>query len=232
MLGKVNNSDDEGFTFISCERLPAGMFVCYRDEGKNILCRVKHAEPLNLYPQEFLMDMELDADEVSGFYGLDPLDFKYYSYAASVIGFFDAGMGEFVNPRTNPACGTKIERAGEEVLKDISKINKGAAGSAFVGNVLGADSNIMLSVRDIVSQHVSVIASTGAGKSYTVGVLVEELMKPYNMAPVLIFDPHGEYSSLGEIQNMQDFITSTYRPKVITVKPGSIKIRISDLLVS
>ncbi len=232
MLGTVSNSDEEGFTFISCERLPAGMFVCYDDAGKNILCRVGHAEPLNHYPQEFLMDTELDADEVSGFYGLDPEDFKYYSYAASVIGYFDAAMGEFVNPRTNPACGVKIERAGDEVLKDISKINKGAAGSAFMGNVLGADTGIVLSVRDIVSQHVSVIASTGAGKSYTVGVLVEELLRPYNMAPVLVFDPHGEYSSLGEVQNMPDFITPSYRPKVRTVKPESIKIRISDLLFS
>ncbi len=232
MLGTVNNSDEEGFKFISCERLPAGMFVCYNDAEKNILCRVGHAQPLNHYPQEFLMDMELDVDEVSRFYGLDPEDFKYYSYAASVVGYFDAAMDEFVNPRTNPASGVKITRAGEEVLKDISKIKKGADGSAFIGAVLNADTAIVLSVRDIVSQHVSVIASTGAGKSYTVGVLVEELLKPYNMAPVLIFDPHGEYSSLAEIQNMPDFITPSYRPKVRTVKPESIKIRISDLLFS
>ncbi len=232
MLGTVNNSDEEGFKFISSERLPAGMFVCYSEGGKKILCRVRHAEPLNTYPQEFLMDMELEAWEVSRFYGLDPEDFKYYSYASSVIGYFDNAMGEFVSPRTNPASGVKIEMADEEILKDISKVQKGAAGSAFMGNVLGADTGIVLSVRDIVSQHVSVIASTGAGKSYTVGVIVEELLKPYNMAPVLIFDPHGEYSSLGEVQNKQDFMTPSYRPKVKTVKPENIKMRISDLLVS
>ena len=231
MLGTVNNSNEEGFTFISKERLPAGMFVCYDEAAKKILCRVKCAEPLNQYPQEFLMDMELSADDISEFYGLDPEDFKYFSYAASVIGHFDDEMGEFVNPRTNPAIGVKIERAGREVLNDISKVQKGTTGSAFIGNVLGAETGIVLSVRDIVSQHVSIIASTGAGKSYTVGVLVEELLKPCNMAPVLIFDPHGEYSSLGEVQNMAEFITVSYRPKVRIVKPDNIKIRISDLLV-
>ena len=117
-------------------------------------------------------------------------------------------MGEFVNPRTNPASGVKIHRAGEDVLKDISKVKPGEPGSAFIGNVLGENTGIALSVRDIVSQHVSVIASTGAGKSYTVGVLVEELLKPHNMAPVLIFDPHGEYSSLGEISNTPEFVTA------------------------
>ncbi len=232
MIGTVNYSDEEGFTFISGERLPAGMFACYHEAGKKILCRVKHGEPLNQYPQEFLLDNELDADEISGFYGLDPKDFKYYSYSAAVVGYFDAAMGEFINPRTNPPCGAKIERAGVDVLKDISKVKAGASGSAFVGNVFGEDTEIALSVRDIVSQHMSVIASTGAGKSYTVGVIVEELLKPYNMAPVLIFDPHGEYSTLSEVQNIREFITPSYRPRVKTVKPETIKIRISDLSVS
>jgi DNA helicase HerA-like ATPase len=232
MIGTVNFSDEEGFTFISPERLPKGMFVSYTDAGKKILCRVKHGEPRNQYPEEFLMDLNIEADEISRFYGLDPQDFKYYSYSASVVGYFDNAMGEFINPRTNPACGVKIERAGEAVLKDISKVKAGALGSAYVGDVFGEDTEIVLSVRDIVSQHVSVIASTGAGKSYTVGVLVEELLKPYNMAPVLIFDPHGEYSTLGEVQNLPEFITPSYRPKVKTVKPEIIKIRISDLSVS
>ncbi len=232
MIGTVSFSDDDGFTFISAERLPRGMFVSYADAGKKILCRVGHAEPLNRYPEEFLMDVGLEADDIAGFCGFDPQDFKFFSYSASVIGYFDGAMGEFINPRTNPPCGKKIEHAGKDILKDISKSQEGGRGSAFMGTVLGEDSGIMLSVKDIVSQHVSVIASTGAGKSYTVGVLVEELLKPYNMAPVLIFDPHGEYSSLGEISNMPDFVTTFYRPKVKTVRPDNIKIRISDLLVS
>ncbi len=231
MVGTVRSSDEEGFTFISRERLPRGMFVCYTDAGKKILCRVKCGEPLNQYPQEFLLDMNIEADEVSGFYGLDPADFKYYSYSAAAIGYFDATLGEFINPRTNPACGQRIEHAGSDILKDISKLEKGERGSAFIGTVLGAEADIVLSVRDMVSQHISVIASTGAGKSYTVGVLVEELLKPYNMAPVLIFDPHGEYSSLNEISNMPEFITS-YRPGVKIVKPEHIKIRVGDLLIS
>ncbi|MCZ7393942.1 MAG: ATP-binding protein [Candidatus Methanoperedens sp.] len=232
MIGTVNFSDEQGFTFISCERLPKGMFVSYTDTGKKILCRVKHGEPRNQYPEEFLTDMKIEAEEISRFYGFDPQDFKYYSYSASVIGYFDNAMGEFINPRTNPACGVKIEQAGDDVLKDVNKVQKGTSGSAFMGTILGSNTDMVLSVRDIVSQHLSVIASTGAGKSYTVGVLVEELLKPYNMAPVLIFDPHGEYSTLSEVQNRLEFITPSYRPKVKTVKPKDIKIRISDLLVS
>lgn len=232
IIGTVSNSDDNGFAFISKQRLPKGLFVTYNEEGKHILCRVMHAQPLNQYPQEFLMDMNIEADEISRFYGLDPEDFKYFLYYGIVVGYFDSNMGEFVNPRKNPACGVKIKIADKEILKDISKVKKGDKGSAFIGTILGCETEVVLSVKEMVSQHVSIIASTGAGKSYTVGVLVEELLKPYNMAPVLIFDPHGEYSSLAEIQNMPEFRQGSYRPKVKIVKPKNIKIRVSDLLIS
>ncbi len=236
MIGIVNNSNEEGFTFISEQRLPAGMFVCYTDADRKILCRVKHGEPLCQYPQEFLLDTEISPADVSEFFGFDPSDFKYYSYTASVVGYFDRQMKEFINPRMNPAAGIRIMRAEEEVLKDISKVKQGEAGAAFIGNILGEDTKIILSVRDVVSQHLSVIATTGAGKSYTVGVLVEELLMPYNMAPVLIFDPHGEYSSLADCTNIVEFTDASgalsYRPRVRTVLPKDIKIRISDLLVS
>ncbi len=232
ILGTVSDSDDNGFTFISKQRLPKGLFVTYNEEGKRILCRVMHAKPLNQYPQEFLMDINIEADEISRFYGLDPEDFKYFLYSAMVVGYFDKSMGEFINPRKNPACGTKIRLADDDVLKDISKVKKGERGSAFIGTILGCETEVVLSVKEMVSQHVSIIASTGAGKSYTVGVLVEELLKPYNMAPVLIFDPHGEYSSLAEIQNLPEFIEGDYRPKVKIIKPKDIKIRVSDLLIS
>ena len=69
------------------------MFACYHEAERKILCRVKNAEPLKQYPQEFLMDMELSPDDVCAFYGFDPQDFKYYSYSASVVGYFDTADG-------------------------------------------------------------------------------------------------------------------------------------------
>ncbi|MDL5502015.1 MAG: hypothetical protein QSU88_02260, partial [Candidatus Methanoperedens sp.] len=115
MIGIVNHSDEDGFSFISSERLPAGMFVFYLEGERKVMCRVKYGVPLKQYPQEFLMDMEISPDDVSAFYGFDLQDFKYYSYSTSAVGFFDASMGEFINPRTNPASGVKIGRAGEDV---------------------------------------------------------------------------------------------------------------------
>ena len=88
----------------------------------------------------------------------------------------------------------------------------------------------MLSVKDVVSTHLAILASTGSGKSYTAGVLVEELMNQYNRASVLIVDPHGEYHTMGSIMGDEQFFGKDgYRPEVKIFTPDKIKVRFSTL---
>jgi DNA helicase HerA-like ATPase len=76
----------------------------------------------------------------------------------------------------------------------------------------------------------AILAGTGSGKSYTAGVLVEELLLPHNRAAVLIFDPHGEYNTLAEMRGHPDFAAADgYTPKVKVLKPEDIRIRVSSL---
>lgn len=233
MIGTVASHGKDGFVFITARRIRTGEFVCYLDAdiGKKILCRTVHTEPLREFPVEFLTDTDVNAFEAAEFYGFDAAEFTYSKVEAKVIGYFDEAIGEFMNPRTQPVSGTLIEEAGS-VMGYVNRVKRGQAGSAYIGSVLGTDQEVVLSVKDVVGQHLSVIASTGAGKSYAVGVLVEELMMPYNRAPVLVFDPHSEYGTLGEMCNKKEFIAGDYRPKVKIVHPADIKIRISDLSVA
>ncbi|WP_026794445.1 MULTISPECIES: ATP-binding protein [Planktothrix] len=54
----------------------------------------------------------------------------------------------------------------------------------------------------IVTRHLAILAMTGAGKSWTARIIIEQLaLKNY---PIIIFDPHGEYTVLGEIDNLKD----------------------------
>ncbi len=76
----------------------------------------------------------------------------------------------------------------------------------------------------------AILAGTGSGKSYTAGVLVEELLLPHNRAAVLIFDPHGEYGTLSEMRGHLDFRADDgYAPRVKVLKPEDIRIRVSSL---
>ena len=47
-----------------------------------------------------------------------------------------------------------------------------------------------------IERHVLCVASTGAGKSYSVGVLLEEIVMKFKSATVLLFDIHNEYWGL------------------------------------
>ena len=90
---------------------------------------------------------------------------------------------------------------------------------------------VVLSIKDVVSTHLAILASTGAGKSYTAGVLVEELMMPYNRAAVLVVDPHGEYDTLRSVEDDSRFRSTDgdYKPEVKIFTHERVKVRFSSL---
>lgn len=51
---------------------------------------------------------------------------------------------------------------------------------------------------DFLERHVLCVASTGAGKSYSVGVLLEEILLKHRSAAILLFDVHNEYWGIAE----------------------------------
>jgi DNA helicase HerA-like ATPase len=67
--------------------------------------------------------------------------------------------------------------------------------SALIGHLSTRDSiPVYVSLNELVSRHTAILAMTGAGKSYTAGVLIEELMK--KKGSVVVFDPHTEYTQI------------------------------------
>ena len=49
-------------------------------------------------------------------------------------------------------------------------------------------------MKKTITKHIAVLAKSGAGKSYTVGVILEEILQ--KKIPIVILDPHNEYSTL------------------------------------
>lgn len=83
------------------------------------------------------------------------------------------------------------------------------ADDAFIGKTLGLtkgsgalighieyheDLPMRIDLKTMITRHVAILAKSGVGKSYTVGVLLEEIMK--RDIPVLIIDPHNEYGTI------------------------------------
>ena len=159
---------------------------------------------------------------------------EIYEITVSTVGYFSTRLNDFVNPRIPPQPGDPIYLASSETLsRMLSPRQLSEPGSAHIGSLLTRDHGevpIVLSVKDVVSTHLAILASTGSGKSYTAGVLVEEFMQSYNRASVLIVDPHGEYHTMQAIQGDNQFSGSDgYKPEVKIFTPDKIKVRFSTL---
>ena len=229
------------YLFITTDplRARAGEFVYYsaldgRDE-RRIIGNVTSRRLVRQLPDSFLSDPETPPSVVSSLIGLDGEGCELYEITVESIGYFSEKLGDFVNPRIPPRPGDPVFLASSETLAGVLSARRaGALGSAHVGSLLtraGGEVPIVLSIKEVVSTHLAILASTGSGKSYTAGVIVEELMMPYNRAAVLVVDPHGEYDTLRAIEGDARFAGDGdgYRPEVKIFTHDRVKVRFSSL---
>ncbi|MGB9636618.1 MAG: ATP-binding protein, partial [Thermoplasmata archaeon] len=99
-------------------------------------------------------------------------------------------------PHTPFLPGSKVYHASEETIVNVLGLGKATKSGAYVGLLRGHDIEVYLDINDMVQKHISVLAKTGGGKSYLVGVLLEEFMK--HDVTCVVIDPHGEYPSMRE----------------------------------
>ncbi len=227
------------FTFITTDNIPSrvGEFVYYTaSDGEHelkIVGTIAERCLVRNLPDSFLSDPNTPPAFVASLIGLDAEALEIYEITVETIGYFHETIGDFINPRIPPAPGQQVFLASNEMLaKMLSPKQKGQAGGAHIGWLLTRkkdDVPVVLSVKDIVSTHLAVLASTGSGKSYLAGVLIEELLRPHNRAAVLIVDPHGEYHTMQGMHSLPGFSETGYTPEVKIFTPNKIKVRLSSL---
>jgi uncharacterized protein len=227
------------FTFITTDntRTRIGEFVYYEAEDNAVLVQIvgtiTERRLVRNLPDSFLCDPQTPPALVSSLIGLAEEGAEIYEICVETVGYFSPAFEDFINPRIPPMPGQQVFVASNEMLAQmLSPKKKDEPGGAHIGSLLTRQRDevpIVLSVKDLVSTHLAVLASTGAGKSYTAGVLIEELLMPYNRAAVLIVDPHGEYHTLQEIHVHPAFASAGYKPEIKVFTPDKIKVRISTL---
>ncbi|MBD0370341.1 MAG: ATP-binding protein [Pyrinomonadaceae bacterium] len=228
------------YLFITAEnkRTRIGEFVYYvAQDGsaqRHILGNITERRLVRNLPDAFLSDPQTPPAIVSSLIGLETDSCELYEITVETIGYFSRELGDFVNPRIPPNPGDSVFLASSETLADVlSPRHADEIGAAHVGSLLTRSAGevpIVLSIKDVVSTHLAILASTGAGKSYTAGVLVEELMRPHNRAAVLIVDPHGEYDTLTSIEGDERFrAPDGYQAEVKIFTHDRIKVRVSSL---
>ena len=232
------------YTFITPDRQQAirtGEFVYYEasvdGQERRVLGRVTRRELARLFPDGFLADPQVRPSAIAGMIGYEPLEAELFEVTVTILGYYDEALHDFTNPRLPPRAGHPIYIADDGMLSAVlSRRTAASPGSAHVGSLLSRPADavpIVLDATSLTSTHLAIIASTGAGKSYLAGVLVEELLGPHNRAAVLVVDPHGEYDTLVQMQEAPAFQAGDgYRPEVHIIRPGDVKVRISSLTLA
>jgi DNA helicase HerA-like ATPase len=246
VVGTVKGPGENGnqYVFITADNryVRIGEFVYYEvaaeqleltQRSLQILGKISARCLIDHLPDRIFADPEISPEAIAALVGFTYANPEIYEVTVDVIGYFDERLG-FMNPRQTPNPGSKVYLASDPMLRVVlNKRQPGELGAAHIGALLLREAEavpIALDVKELVSTHMAILAGTGSGKSYTAGVLVEELLLPHNRAAVLIFDPHGEYSTLTEMRGHPAFKANDgYAPKVKVLKPEDIRIRISSL---
>lgn len=105
----------------------------------------------------------------------------------------------FRGVRSFPVLNQAIYNMSPDDLRLI--FNKENSPCIEVGR-LQQDNSIIAKVRtnDLLSKHFAILGSTGSGKSCTVALVLQAILKENGNAHVVLFDPHNEYSkSFGDM---------------------------------
>ena len=138
--------------------------------------------------------------------------------------------------------GSEVLKSDENFIKEVLDLKENK-NSAFIGNLQRYNNlKVYLDLNKLLTKHVSILAKSGSGKSYASGVLVEEILD--KEIPLLIIDPHGEYSSLKEKSEDTESLLKfglkpqDYKNKIkiyspnITDNPECIPLRLSNYNLS
>ncbi|PYB69034.1 ATPase [Thermoplasma sp. Kam2015] len=93
--------------------------------------------------------------------------------------------------------GQPVYKAKREILESILKFDDDR--SLFLGHLADQpDVRVFANINGL-RRHLAIIAQTGAGKSHTAGVIMEELLK--KGASIIVLDPHADYVLMKNSQN-------------------------------
>ncbi|WP_230198741.1 ATP-binding protein [Halopiger djelfimassiliensis] len=250
VIGTVAGPGDDPneFVFVAPADQPikTGEFITYTvsvdSEDRSVFARVTNRELIRGLPEGYLADPEVGPETVAATLGVPTDDTELYRLTATVIGFYDTDMTTFANPRQLPDPGTPVSIAPDSQLEtvlpnlgcesvetDVTDLD-GVAHIGWLLNRPAEATNIHIPIDKFASTHLAILAATGSGKSYTASVLIEEMMRPSSRASMLVFDPHGEYDTLAEMQGHEAFQGKDgYEPDMVYYDPERLRVRISEL---
>ena len=167
-------------TFISDKMPKVGEYVTIEYDGKKVLGMIENLirgnDALNVDINDFKAIQKISKIGVED---------NYIRGKVKILGDVNDNLKL---PRTPALPGTEIRLADKDVLEEIFKVKNPIKLGSLVNQ---SDVDVNVEANPILSRHLAILAMTGAGKSNTVSVLIDQLLG-YSV-PIFVFDMHGEY---------------------------------------
>ena len=197
-VGEISLSE---LTFISDKMPQVGEYVTVEYDGKKVLGMVE-----NLVRGNDALNIDLhDVEAIQTIARIGGKDY-YIKGKVKLLGDVNDNLRL---PRTPALPGTPIKLADREILDKVFKVKNPIKLGTLVNQ---SDIEVNVEANPILNRHLAILAMTGAGKSNTVAVLMDQLLG-YNV-PIFVFDMHGEYRDAdfpnGEVNVIRPKINPTY----------------------
>lgn len=125
-------------------------------------------------------------------------EWEYLLAKSKPLGVFDK-TGKSHRPSFPPSPGTKVLEPDTALLQSFLGLD--LQNGLQVGRAEFHDLDIKLNLTKLFQKHVAILAQSGSGKSYSVSVLLEELLsrKPeQGRLGIVLIDTHGEYRNFAD----------------------------------
>ena len=188
-------------TFISDKMPKVGEYVTIEYDGKKVLGMIE-----NLIRGNDALNVDINDFKAIRKISQIGAEDNYIRGKVKILGDVNDNLKL---PRTPVLPGTEIKLADRDTLNEIFKVNNPIKLGCLVNQ---SDVDVNVEANPILSRHLAILAMTGAGKSNTVSVLINEMLSYF--VPVFVFDMHGEYVGAnfpnGEVNVIKPKINPVY----------------------
>lgn len=198
-----------------------------------LIARVDDVIKTNRYFERAESVKEFESSGKKLFDSFPTSEWEYLVAKTKPLGVFAKDSSLIKRPSFPPSPGTPVRLANPFNLKKFLGFNEG---DIHLGSLEFHDVPVTLSLDRLLKKHLAILAMSGAGKSYCVSVLFEELLsrsKEQGRLAVVVLDVHGEYSCFAEPlsaneKNSADFSSVSRLIDASDIKFGVSKLSVGD----
>jgi DNA helicase HerA-like ATPase len=175
-----------------------GEFVIVDTKNGTVIARVQDLVRVNRYYQhaEAVREYQSRGEPLRSIF---PTDRWQYTVAkVQVLGLWSENQS--LRPYFAVSPGAQVRRVREDILSPFLKLDPEEG--LGLGKLAHHELEFSPSIERLLSKHLAILAMSGAGKSYFVSVLLEEMLarkKEQGRLAIIVVDVHGEYTYLKDL---------------------------------